>query len=97
MTSTSDGLSCLIIVTRPGRPSFVHMVGNTPAGFLAARAALKKLGGDSVLVRIKRTILPLAYDQDPVKDAQLNLWESQAEYEATRPELPLPWNAETMS
>jgi len=71
----------VVITEIPGAEPHVARVGNTPAAFELASTNFEGLARDPVNRRMKKSSLPVVYDQDLyVREHAADLWEEQAPY-----------------
>jgi len=74
-------VAAVLVVDRPGQSASFYSIGNTPEGFVEAQRNPADSRRDPVLKRLKRTHVPVAYDQKLyVADGAADLWEEQAPY-----------------
>jgi DNA-binding CsgD family transcriptional regulator len=70
-----------LLIDRPGKPSTVLSVSNTPEAFSAASKSDADAARDPVLNRLKKLSVPFIYDQSLyVKEGAADLWEEQAAF-----------------
>lgn len=74
-------VSAALAVERPGKPTSIQMLGNTPQEFLEASRSVEDSRRDPVLRSLRTMKVPITYSRKTYAEADADdLWEGQAAY-----------------